>query len=193
MKNNNKQRPKNNKTSSILIFCMILILAIVAVLTYAYFTNQNKEEKDKVSYTQLLRDIEDGLIENIEMTVGSTTLKITYKEREKEEDKEKVIVPNVQAFVEYLHQKKTEGIEVELIEKSAGFFTGIRANFLSLISTGLMIAIVIMIFKMQGLGDKGKVYDGVENKSDVTFADVARTSRGKTRDDRNCRLFEGAR
>lgn len=183
MKKNNKQGQKNNKINTIIIFSVVIILLILAIGAYLFLTNQKEDEKDKVSYTGLLRDIEDGLIEEIEMTVGSTTLNVTYKEREKEEDKEKVIVPNVQAFIEYLHAKKAEGIEVELNEKSAGFLTGIRANLLSLISTGLMITIVIMIFKMQGLGDKGKVYDGVENKSDVTFDDVARIARRKTRND----------
>ena len=36
-----------------------------------------------------------------------------------------------------------------------------------------MLTVVILVFKMQGLGDKGKIYDGVENKSKVTFKDVA--------------------
>jgi len=190
---NNKQRPKGNKNNLIIIiFALLVLILAIAVASYMYFSKQNDEEKEKVSYTQLLRDIEDGLIENIEMTVGSTTLKVTYKEREKQEDKEKVIIPNTQAFIEYLHQKKAEGIEVELNEKASGFLVGLRSNMLSLISTGLMITIVIMIFKMQGLGDKGKVYDGVENKSDVTFDDVARTPRRKARNDRNSRLFKRA-
>lgn len=50
-----------------------------------------------------------------------------------------------------------------------------------------------MVFKMQGLGDKGKIYDGVENKTDVTFDDVARTPRRKTRNDRNSKLPKRAR
>ena len=191
MKNNNKQRPKGNKTNTKLIVFLVFILVLVIIgAAYIIISNQNKEEKDKISYTQLLSDIEDGLIENIEMTVGSTTLKVTYKEREKEEDTEKIIIPSIQAFVEFIHQKQAEGIKVELSEKSSGFVAGLRTNLLSIISTTLMIIIVVMIFKMQGIGDKGKVYDGVENKSDVTFDDVARLTRRKTRNDRNSRFLK---
>ncbi len=169
-KNNNK--PKKNKNNLLFLVVAILIL-VLAVITSLYFIMQNKDDKEEKAYTELLRDIEEGTVEEIEMTVGSTSLKVTYKEREKEDDKEKVIIPNVQAFVEYIHQKRAEGIEVKLTEVPSGFLAGLRGNLLSIISTALMITIVVMIFKMQGLGDKGKVYDGVENKSNVTFDDVA--------------------
>ena len=36
-----------------------------------------------------------------------------------------------------------------------------------------MLALFIMIFKMQGLGEKGKVYDDTERKTKVKFDDVA--------------------
>lgn len=173
MKKQNKGKGQNNKKRSSILLTVLGIITIIAVAFCVYLMNQNKEEHKNVAYTQLLEDIENGMVENIEMTVGSTTLKVKYVDREEEDDKEKVIIPNTQAFIEYLHQKSSEGIKVNLEEKESGLLAGIKSNLLSLISTGLMIAIVIMIFKMQGLGDKGKVYDGVENKSDVTFDDVA--------------------
>lgn len=171
MKNNNK-KPKNNK--NIMAGICIVLLVIAAAITLAvYFMAQSKENDEEVAYTQLLQDIKDDKIESIEMTVGSTTLKVKYKERENDDDTEKVIIPNTQTFIEYVHQMKEEGKEINLKQLPSGFLAGIKSNFLSLISTGLMIVVVVMIFKMQGLGDKGKVYDGVENKSDVKFADVA--------------------
>ena len=36
-----------------------------------------------------------------------------------------------------------------------------------------MVALFVMIFKMQGLGEKGKVYEETERKTKVTFKDVA--------------------
>ena len=170
-KDNNKPRKNKSSLSTILLIAGLIIALAVGISLY--FIMQNKEDDEKIGYTQLLKDIQDGAIEKIEMTVGSTTLKVTYKEREKEEDTEKIIIPNTQAFIEYIHAKEAEGISVNLEQVPSGFLTGLKANFLSIISTGLMIVIVVMIFKMQGLGDKGKVYDGVENKSDVTFDDVA--------------------
>ena len=165
-----KKKGKKNNNGILLTIVTILILAVLAMGIW-YFATQKDEEKEEVAYTQLLKDIEDGLVEKIEMTTGSTSLKVIYKEREKEEDSEKIIIPNTQAFIEFIHEHKDTGVKLE--QKSSGFFVGIKNNLLSIISTGLMIVIVVMIFKMQGLGDKGKVYDGVENKSNVTFADVA--------------------
>ncbi len=166
-----RNRPKKKKNNSGLVVFISIILLVLAVVLGAYVLTQNNEKKENVAYTKLLQDIENGLVEKIEMRVGSTTLKVSYKDREKEEDVEKVIIPNTQAFIEYIHEHKDAGVELD--QKSSGVLAGIRSNFLSIISTGLMIVIVVMIFKMQGIGDKGKVYDGVENKSDVTFDDVA--------------------
>lgn len=171
MKKNNKKKEKK-KISLITLILMIVLIITVAGISI-YLVTQNNDEEEDVAYTELLKDISEGLVEKIEMNVGSTTIKVTYNEREEEDDSEKVIIPNTQAFIEFIHAKEAEGIHVKLIEKPSSFLAGIRGNLLSIISTVLMITIVVMIFKMQGLGDKGKVYDGVENKSDVKFADVA--------------------
>ena len=170
MSKNNKKPNKNN--IYIIVLCIFLIVAVALVIA-PYFMNQNSDKKENIPYTQLIKDIEEDKIEKIEMTVGSTTLKLTYKERENEEDTETAIIPNTQVFMEYINEKKLAGSDIELEQKSSGFFSIISNNFLSIISTALMITIVVMIFKMQGLGDKGKVYDGVENKNKVTFEDVA--------------------
>ena len=174
MRNSNKKKPnrnKNDKYLTILIYVIVITLAIVA--GSIFFIMQNKEKEENIAYTELIKDIDDGKIEKIEMTVGSTTLKVTYKERENDEDTERVIIPNVQAFVEYIHQKAEEGNYITLTENPRGIIAAISNNLLSIISTALMLVVVVLIFKMQGLGDKGKVYDGVENKTKVTFDDVA--------------------
>ncbi|MCI8519628.1 MAG: AAA family ATPase, partial [Clostridia bacterium] len=176
MKKDNKRNKKKNNNAFLLSVIVLLILAI-AVTSIWYFGVQKKGDKEEIAYTELLKDIEDGNVEEIEMTTGSTTLKVKYKDRERDEDTEKVIIPNTQEFVKYIHEHKEAGIKLE--QKSSGILAGIRNNLLSLISTALMIVIVVMVFKMQGLGDKGKVYDGVENKSEVTFADVAGLSEEK--------------
>ena len=109
----------------------------------------------------------------MEMTYGSTTLKVTLKEREKEEDTETVIVPSIQAFMEHVQNKKMEGKDINLEQKPASIITTIASKAWSIIPTILMIALFVMIFQMQGLGDKGVVYDGEENKSSVKFEDIA--------------------
>ena len=44
---------------------------------------------------------------------------------------------------------------------------------MSILPTAIMLALFIMIFKMQGLGEKGKVYDDTERKTKIKFDDVA--------------------
>ncbi len=167
---NNKKNEKNNNMY-ILILCIVLIIA--ALLTAIYFIQNNNKKDDEIAYTQFLKDIDEGKVEKIEMTVGSATLKVTYKEREKEDDTEKIVIPNVEVFVEYVQAKQADGRDIELDIETSGILSKLSDNFLSIISTALMITIVVMVFKMQGLGDKGKVYDGVENKTKVNFDDVA--------------------
>ena len=170
MKKDNKKPNKNN--IYLIVLCVMLVVAM-AITVSMYFMNKDKDKEESVSYTQLLKDIDEEKVEKIEMTIGSTRLKVIYKERENEEDSEKVIIPNTQAFVEYVQGKVEEGKSVELAPKTSGFFAMLSNNFLSIISTTLMIVVVVMIFKMQGLGDKGKIYDGVDNKTNVKFEDVA--------------------
>ena len=43
----------------------------------------------------------------------------------------------------------------------------------SLLPTIILVALVIVLFKMQGLGDKGKVYDAETTKSKIKFDDVS--------------------
>ena len=167
---NNKKNEKNNNMY-ILILCIVLIIA--ALLTAIYFIQNNNKKDDEIAYTQFLKDIDEGKVEKIEMTVGSATLKVTYKEREKEDDTEKIVIPNVEVFVEYVQAKQADGRDIELDIETSGILSKLSDNLLSIISTALMITIVVMVFKMQGLGDKGKVYDGVENKTKVNFDDVA--------------------
>lgn len=132
--------------------------------------NKNQDENKNLAYTDLIKEINEETVEKIEMTVGSTTAKVKLKDVEEEK---KVILPNTQAFIELLHEKEEQGKEIELIQKEQSVFLRIPATLLSLLPTIMMAALFILLFKMQGLGDKGKVYDGQENKTDVKFKDVA--------------------
>ena len=51
--------------------------------------------------------------------------------------------------------------------------TFIKDNLFQVITIVLMISIFVLIFKMQGLGDKGKVYDSEENETNTKFDDIA--------------------
>lgn len=166
-----KQNDKNkNNTLKLIIGLLIILVILIATFAIYMINNKNQDENKNIAYTDLIKEINEETVEKIEMTVGSTTAKVKLKN---EEEEKKVILPNTQAFIELLHEKEEQGKEIELIQKEQSLFLRIPATLLSLLPTIMMAALFVLLFKMQGLGDKGKVYDGEENKTDVKFKDVA--------------------
>lgn len=53
------------------------------------------------------------MVMKIEMTVGSTSIKVKMKDIEEEK---KAIVPNTEAFIELVQQKVAEGNDIQLIQ-----------------------------------------------------------------------------
>ena len=104
------------------------------------------------------------------MTTGSTTVKVKLKN----EDEEKTaIVPDTEAFVTLVQDKVAEGNDIKLNQKPRSIFAQIPSIIISLLPTAIMVALFVMIFKMQGLGEKGQVYDDTQIKTKVKFDDVA--------------------
>ena len=171
MKDNNKNKDnKNDKKIFIGLIILLVILIIATIGTAIYLKqNDNKEEKE-LAYTELIKEISYGNIEKVEMTVGSTTVNVKIKNEEKEKT---TIVPNTEAFMDLIQQKVAEGNEIELIQKPRSAIAQIGSVIVSLLPTMIMVALFIMIFKMQGLGEKGKVYEETERKTKVKFDDVA--------------------
>ena len=168
-KNNNK-KGTNKKNLYLLIGLSIVLLVLILFTTIYLMNNKQNDEERNIAYTDLIREINEQNVEEIEMTVGSTSIKVKLKD---EEEKKGAIVPSTQAFMELIQEKVEQGNEIKLIQKEQNLFLKIPAVFLNLLPTLLMVALFVMIFKMQGLGEKGKVYDGEENKTDVRFKDVA--------------------
>ncbi len=166
--NNNKNKKDNKKLITYVIISTLIIAILLGAGIY-YFVNNDKDDKT-LAYTDLIKEMSYGNIEKIEMTVGSTSVKVKVKNVEEEK---KSIVPNTEAFMELVQQKVAEGNEIELIQKPKSAITQISTTFLSLLPTLVMIALFIMIFKMQGLGEKGQVYDDTERKTKIKFKDVA--------------------
>ena len=169
MSKNNK---KDNKNKGLLISTIIIIIAIIiAIGTTLYYMKNNQNQDDKVlSYTDLIKEISYGNVEKIEMIVGSTSIKVKMRD---EEEKKKAIIPNTEVFIELVQKKADEGIDIELEQKNRSPLTQIPGTILSLLPTFIMLALFIMIFKMQGLGEKGQVYEETERKTKIRFKDVA--------------------
>ena len=171
MKNNKDD--KNNKDKKILIgLTSLLVILVIAIIATTFILKNNKDKDDtELAYTDLIKQISEGKIEKVEMTVGSTSIKVKVKDEEKEKNS---VVPNTEAFITLVQQKVAEGNEIELIQKPKNTFTQILAVLISFFPTLIMIALFIMIYKMQGLGgEKGKVYEDTERKTKIRFKDVA--------------------
>ena len=167
---NKNKNGKNNK--KLLISAMILVAIVIILAGIAVYFVANKSEKDDktLAYTDLIKEMSYGNIEKIEMTVGSTSVKVKMKNVEEEK---KSIVPNTEAFIKLIQEKVAEGNEIELIQKPKSTITVLSTTLFSLLPTIIMVALFVMIFKMQGLGEKGQVYDDTERKTKIKFKDVA--------------------
>ena len=170
--NNNKDKYKNilrTIINTVLIIGIVLALAFGAYLIYSN-NKQNSEDDKKLSYTDLVKEIEAGNVEKIEMTVGSATLKVKLKDVEEEKT---TIISSTQAFTELVQEKALEEKGVTLEIKKPSIIAQVPSYIMSVLPTVIMLALFIMIFKMQGLGDKGEVYDDTERKTKITFDDIA--------------------
>jgi len=172
-KNNdkNKSKDKNKMLKTILgIICVILLILILVLTYFIVFNNKEEADNKKIAYTDLIKQISDGEIEKIEMTVGSTSLKVKQKDIEEEKTS---IVPNTQAFIEFVQEKVAEGNNIELIQNPQNALLGISETIFSFLPTIMMVVLIVLVFKMQGLGEKGKVYDAETTDEKVKFDDVA--------------------
>ena len=177
--NDEKKQNEENKNSYKIIYIIITILLIlaVAILTIWLINSNNQKEENNMTYTELIKQIDEGNIEKIEMTTGSTIAKVKIRG---EEEEKTVLIPSNQAFIELVQNKKLEGSNIELNQKPQNVFFSIFQYGFSLLPTILLVVLFILVFKMQGWGDKGKIYDSETTKSKVKFDDVAGLDEEKT-------------
>ena len=167
---NNKEK---NKTINQKIYFLIgvLVIIIVAVVFGIFIMNNKlKKEENELAYTELIKELSYGNVEKIEMKTGSTTIKVKMKN---EEEDKTTIVPNVESFIGLVQAKVAEGNEIELVQKPRSLLSQLPSMIITFLPTAIMLALFIMIFKMQGIGEKGKVYDDTERKTKIKFDDVA--------------------
>ncbi len=163
---------KNNNNKSNVVWIVVSILLILAVISGVFiFNNHNKKNEEKdLSYTQLLTSIDEGTVEKIEMTQGSTTAKVKLTNEDKEKN---VLIPSIDSFSELIQDKTNNGIKINFSVKEKNVFITFFKGVVSFLPTIILVVLAFMIFQMQGLGEKGKVYDAETQKTRVRFDDVA--------------------
>ena len=165
------KKEKKNKEKLYLRNCSYSFINSNSRTNYLYFTANKQGEKDnELAYTELIKKIDEGQVEKVEMTTGSTSAKVKLKG---EDEEKKASIPSTQAFVELVQGKTLEGNNIEFIQKKQNVLIGISQTLFSLLPTILLVVLFVLIFKMQGLGDKSKVYDAETTKSKIRFDDVA--------------------
>lgn len=119
---------------------------------------ENEEEKDKkISIIDIFKNEKSEEQKNIEEKLIKTA-----------------IIPNTETFVELIQEESLKNDNtIEVIQKTPSFLTKLPSVIFSLLPTIIMVALFVMIFKMQGLTEKGEVYDDTERKIKVKFDDVA--------------------
>ena len=161
---------KNNKKMWLLVLLSIILIILIITTALLLVKDSKKQEENTLAYTDLIKEISYGNVEKVELTTGSKNAKVKMKN---EEEEKKALIPDTEAFITLIQTKVAEGNEIELVQKPQSFWATLPTTILSLLPTAIMLALFILIFKMQGLGEKGKVYDETERKTKVRFDDVA--------------------
>ena len=165
-----KKNKKDKKKQSYIILASVLLMIAIVVLIVVLVLQINTKKDTELSYTDLIKQIEEGNVEKVEMTAGSTSAKIKLKDIEEEKT---TLIPSTQAFIELIQEKSLEGNHIDFMQKPQNIIVKISATLFSLLPTILLVVLFVLMIKLQGLGDKGKVYDAETTKSKIKFDDVA--------------------
>ncbi|MCL2859226.1 MAG: ATP-dependent zinc metalloprotease FtsH [Oscillospiraceae bacterium] len=176
MKDKDKEK-NNSKYKIIYTIIIIVIIILIGILGYILINNNKNSTDTTIAYTDLIKKIDNNEVKKIEMTVGSTTLKVNLNDDDKDY---KTIIPSTQAFIELIQQKVQDGKQIDLIQNDQNVVLVIMDRIFTFMPTAILIILIILIVKMQGLGDKGKVYDAATSNTKTTFDDVAGLDEEKT-------------
>ena len=172
---NNSGKSSKEKFEAFL-FLVGLIFIIIATVVINYLVTEKNKERE-LPYTELLTQISEQKVEKIKMTSGSATVEVVMKGEEEEKERTKTtMVPSIEPFVELVQEKiDNKESDLELVQEPVSSFIKFIDTFFSLLPTILLVVLMFMVYKMQGLGgDSGKIFNGEDGeKPDVRFSDIA--------------------
>ena len=70
---------ENNKNKGLLALLIVLIIACGAVITIILMQDNTKKDEKTLAYTDLINQVSEKNVSKVEMTTGSTTIKVTLK------------------------------------------------------------------------------------------------------------------
>ena len=82
MKEKRKDKDKKRGKLYSIIFTIVFLVIVGAIIgVYIWQNNkQTEENEDEIAYTDLIQKISNGEVEKIEMTVGSTSIKVKLRD-----------------------------------------------------------------------------------------------------------------
>ena len=176
MADKNKKQNKKSEDKLTYILTILISIILIAGMVFGYFYTENKNKETEMAYTDLIKQIDNKEISEIEMTAGSKTSTAKVKYKGKEEDKEAtktVSIPDTEAFTELIQEKVQKGNDIKLIQKQTNALVKIASVLVQFIPTLVIVAMFLMLYKMQGFGGEKKIYDGEENDTNIRFKDIA--------------------
>ena len=78
----NKNGKKQDKKMWIILSILIVLAVAMAIILFFVLNNKDKKDDNTLAYTDLIKEISYGNVEKVEMTVGSTTVKVKIKNDE---------------------------------------------------------------------------------------------------------------
>ena len=159
--------------SSLKTLAMWLVIGVIFVVLVTSIIDNSD---NKMTYSNLIAEIESGSVEKIEIEANG---KEAYVKTKGSNNEKKVILPSKDSFMDYVQEKLSNG-EISLNEKTESIFITI----LSLISPFGIVIIMFFLFFMfmnQGQGGNKTMSFGKSkarmmtpaDRNKITFEDVA--------------------
>ena len=107
-----KDKEKNNNKIYYTILAIVALICLAVIVGVFIFNNNNKNKEDlELAYTDLIKKIDNKEVEKIEMTVGSTGVKVKLKDVEKEKTRNITHDNRINISLTHLYRIDDTGME----------------------------------------------------------------------------------
>ena len=129
-------------------------MAVFIVLGMYLVNAKNKDKANELAYTDLIKEINEGKVEEVEMTVGSNTVKTKIKDVEEKKDYKCTKYTSIYRINPTTKIDKNN--DIKLNQKQQSIIVKTLTSLYGLLPTIMILVLFFLVIKMQGLGDKSK-------------------------------------